>query len=61
VMRLTTDAGFTPAKFHVPRVQPTGERRGGDDVAELARYRGILEMVRLAWCRIGWRRGQHAR
>ena len=43
---LETDAGFTPANLHVLRVQPTGERRGGDDVAELARYRGILDVVR---------------
>jgi putative ABC transport system permease protein len=43
---VTTDAGFTPANLHVVRVQPTGERRGGDDLAELARYRGILEVVR---------------
>jgi hypothetical protein len=46
VTLLTTDAGFRPANLHVLRVQPTGERRGGDDVAELARYRGILEIVR---------------
>jgi predicted permease len=43
---VTTDAGFTPANLHVLRVQPTGERRGGDDVAELARYRGILDVIR---------------
>jgi putative ABC transport system permease protein len=44
---VNADTGFTPANLHVLRVAPTGERRGGDDAAELARYRGILEVVRL--------------
>jgi putative ABC transport system permease protein len=43
---VSTDTGFARANLHVVSVQPTGERRGGDDVAELARYRGILDMIR---------------
>jgi predicted permease len=43
---LKTDPGFAPTHLYVLRVQPTGERRGGDDAAELARYRGILDSVR---------------
>jgi predicted permease len=42
----TADMGFTAARLQELRVQPMGVRRGGDDVAELARYRGILEVLR---------------
>lgn len=43
---VSTDTGFSRTNLHVLRVQPTGDRRGGDDRAELARYRGILNVLR---------------
>ncbi len=43
---MSTDMGFARANLHVLSVQPTGERRGGDDAAEMARYRGILDIIR---------------
>jgi hypothetical protein len=43
---LMTDVGWRPESVQVLRVQPTGDRRGGDDEAELARFRGILDIIR---------------
>jgi predicted permease len=42
----TNDLGFNPAGLHVVRVAPAGDRRGGDDAAELARFRGMLDVIR---------------
>jgi predicted permease len=42
----TTDIGFDFERLHVVRVTPAGTRRGGDDAAELARYRGMLDVIR---------------
>ena len=42
----TTDVGFNLERLEVLRVSPAGDRRGGDDAAELARYRGMLDVIR---------------
>ena len=43
---VTTDLGFRTDGLHVVRIVPTGNRRGGDDVAERARYLGVLDAIR---------------
>jgi predicted permease len=43
---LTTDTGFNRHGLYLVTTEAQGERRGGDDTAELARARGILEVLR---------------
>jgi predicted permease len=42
----TTDVGFDAANLQVVRIGPPGDRRGGDNRAELARYLGVLDEIR---------------
>lgn len=42
----TQDLGFSVEGLQEVRIQPTGERRGGDDVVERARYLAVLEHLR---------------
>ena len=42
----TQDLGFSVDGLQEVRIQPTGDRRGGDDVPERARYLAVLEQVR---------------
>jgi predicted permease len=41
-----TDLGLETERLHVVRIVPTGNRRGGDDASERARYLGVLETLR---------------
>jgi predicted permease len=43
---VTTDIGFQPAGLQVLRVAPAGDRRGGNAAAGLARFRGMLDVIR---------------
>jgi predicted permease len=40
------DIGFSTAGLQEVRIQPSGDRRGGDDAAERARYLYVLEQLR---------------
>jgi predicted permease len=42
----TTDVGFQSANLRVVRVGPPGDRQGGDNRAELARYLSVLDEIR---------------
>lgn len=42
----TADLGYSAPGLHEVRISPQGDRRGGDDAAELARYRGVLDALR---------------
>ena len=42
----TTELGFQAANLHVMRIGPPGDRQGGDNRAELARYLNILDEIR---------------
>jgi predicted permease len=41
-----TDVGFVLPGLEIVRVQPAGKRGGADGAAQLARYRGILDVLR---------------
>jgi predicted permease len=43
---MTTDTGFNRHGLYLVTTEAQGERRGGDDAAELARARGILDVLR---------------
>ena len=42
----TTDVGFQARDAYVVRVGPSGDRQGGDNLAELARYMAVLDEIR---------------
>ena len=42
----TADLGYSTQGLQEVRISPTGDRQGGEDGAELARYRGVLDALR---------------